>query len=346
MDDPAAPWDGAAYLVQTAWRAHRSMRFCEMTQALRDLCRCTICHDECTRIIRCAKGHGCCMGCNVSLHDTRCPICREPRGSAVDPTLPALLRAARFQLKCNTCQRHFEEAECEVHRAWCPAHLFTCPWANCQKCLPASELGEHVQHHNNVHILPRGADGCYHATLLLTRTSEQVIFCVEDTTVVFQVAIRRVMAGVAAHVHAPLLFYLNTRAYYASSSSPALCTTVRQYAAAECGGRSTWSDEHCMDVVPPMLASSESVVMGSIGAWMSARSVLQEGQLESSMLTVLSQSPPCEAVQAQVRSLGVRAAPRLPQPRDEAEVGTMAAIVHVSFEPRLEMIGDAIQKWT
>lgn len=94
-----------------------------------------------------------------------------------------------------------------------------------------------------------------------------------------------------------------------------------------------------------MLASSEAVVLGSIGAWISARSLLQEGQLEPNMLMVLSQSPPCDAVLPQLRSMGVRDAPRLPQPRDDTDMGTMAAIVHVSFRPRLEGIGHSIQKW-
>ena len=94
-----------------------------------------------------------------------------------------------------------------------------------------------------------------------------------------------------------------------------------------------------------MLASSESVVLGSIGAWISARSLLQEGQLEPNMLTVLSQSPPCDAVLPQLRSMGVHDTPRLPQSRDDADMGTMAAIVHVSFRPKLEGIGHSIQKW-
>lgn len=354
MEDSPSVERIAALLIQVFWRAQRCRRACDTTRTLRELCTCAVCNDECARIVRCPKGHGCCMGCNMSMTDPRCPICREPRGTTTDPTLPLLLRVNRFPLRCNTCRKQVYEHECELHRAWCPAHLFLCPWANCQKCFPAHELAEHIQHHTNVHCLQRELDSMnpmggyeYHAVLLLTRTSEQIIFCVEDTTVVLQVAVRRVITAGGGFAHAPLLFHMNARAYYASSASPALKTRVRQLPVHACADGSEHVEEHCMDIVPPMLASSESIVLGSIGGWMSARSILQDGQLEPNMLVLLRNGRPSPGVNVQVRQLGIKDAPRLPpQSREEVEGGTMAAIVHISFRTMSTSIGHAVLKWT
>ena len=325
----------AARTIQRRWRLYTSSMAAQLRNALRDMTVCVVCGDECVRVVRCAKGHSTCAGCNLSMNDNRCAICRDVRGTTVDTMLPLVLEAARCKLRCQTCYRLSTPAQCELHRAWCEGYRFLCPWHTCQRCVPAAEMASHVEHHANVHRLQRQSDGGYHAILGFTRVGEQFIFCIGDATVVLHSTTRRVSNAPSPHpLHAlsTILFHIVGRAYYPTTSHPAILTELTQLRATTTE-KDAFLDRHHLGPLPPMLASSETVVIGGLGAWVAPRCIQMEPHHEEGSPIVLPNSMPSTTdVGLHVRSNGILDAPTTAATQEHPMGVGAVALIHVRFE--------------
>lgn len=232
-----------------------STRHALLSSNLRDACTCVICQDECVRLIRCPNGHPTCSSCALAtgLADVRCAICREHRGTIVDSTIANLLVRSQVRLRCGTCDSSVLATECERHRAWCPKHLFLCPFAGCRHTCVSSDMAAHLQ---GVHHVPKvmcDSHGKWNAVLVLTPGTHDPACLVTCAGVVL-------MASVVSTP--PLLgtgdtfLVVRMHAFYPSRKVPAVLVTLRQHRA---HNLQRHINEHRCGVLPPMLASRETV---------------------------------------------------------------------------------------
>lgn len=305
----------AVVVLQRLWRVRASARHARAAAQLRAMAECVVCGDECAQLVRCAHGHACCVGCTLAASDTRCPLCREPRPATVDTSLAQALAACGTRLRCRACGVASDVADCEAHRAWCPAHRFVCPWSTCTHTVCAAEMAAHVRHHDRVHQLTRTREGCYHLVTALARPGDAVVTCAGDTTVVLTTA-RRMPHHLHVQEASPPMLHLHVRAYYASARAPALRATLRQLRVDGCDTRDAWSEEHRLGVVPPMIASRESVVLAGQTPALTPRALLAEN-FDHAQLVLPDVDPGAEAsacIGPQVRAAGLRDVPALTKP--------------------------------
>ena len=243
-----------AQWIQQTWRnRHPPPPPTAAKYALRALATCAVCSDECVKLVRCARGHACCMGCATAARDPRCPVCREWRPLTPDAGVRCAIEACRVSLRCSTCGKMSSAATCEHHRAWCPAHEFVCPHASCMKCTSAAGMAAHALTHANTVRLSASSDGGYDVLVVLPlvaiRSPEPiVVVCASLATVVIEPSIVRTDDAM------PIVM-ISMRAYYASDSTPGLKARMRQLDAEDL---TEWTEEHRTGAVAPVLASHET----------------------------------------------------------------------------------------
>ena len=243
----------AAVHVQRAWRRTASHRHALGMARLRDASVCVVCHDECTRVVRCVNGHAACLGCALASGPTSsCAVCREARHAHVDRTLTPLMEASSIKLRCGTCSRMISWRDCETHRAWCPSHRFACPFDGCNAHVRACDLSNHVYSAHQaadllLDLLPEPAEAhTYSAILAMRPGQDAAMLCVGPTVVVVHLALPPMGASEPFYV-------MSLRGYYEGPQSPALHVRLRQHRMET----DTWMSEHNVGVVPPVLASRE-----------------------------------------------------------------------------------------
>lgn len=239
--------------VQRAWRQLASRRHALSMARLRDASVCVVCHDECTRVVRCVNGHAACLGCALaSGAASSCAVCREPRHLHVDRTLTPLMEASSIKLRCGTCNRMVTWRDCETHRAWCPAHRFACPCDGCNAHVRACDLANHVYsaHHATdllLNLLPdTETHPTYSAILAMRPGQDAAMLCVGTTVVVVHLALPPMGTSEPFYV-------VSLRAYYEGPQSPALHVRLRQHRMEN----GMWMSEHHVGLIPPVLASRE-----------------------------------------------------------------------------------------
>jgi len=256
----------SAIVVQQAWRRHMVHMMMHIRAWSRTMSRCVVCDDECATLFRCANGHGCCVGCDASIADQRCPVCRDPRHSNVDQTLTTLLVATRARHLCTACNIYVDTHRIEHHRAWCSSHLFTCPVSSCQQTIRASELAQHVCHHNNV----TRVEPCREFVIVANRFSEDTVIVVEDDVIVVSTtplntnSLNDILSGGIA---------FGIRCYYRDSSVGVWSCRVRQVQTSTSNDNDRYMEEYHVGVVPAMIASREHIVVAPYTPHMMPRCV-------------------------------------------------------------------------
>lgn len=324
----------AATCVQHVWRRRAAARLVAVSQHLRNVAQCVVCADECVKLVRCSNGHSCCMGCVLAASDNRCPLCREVRAAVPDTTIATTLAVCGVRLRCHECGIHTSVDETEFHRAWCPSHRFVCPWSTCSQCVRAVDMAEHVAHHSDVHRLTRQSDGRYHLVVVFARAGDAVVVCVGNTTVVVNNTTTRRLLPASMHSDGAVL-QLGLRAYYPTSMAPALRAVVRQLRVSG----DDFTEEHRYGVVPPMIASRESVVLSGLTPTLTSRSVLSDAFVDSPLI-VAPNVRPGPALGDRLRQAGLRDAPQIVKPFSPMESHALVAVVHLCFcEDRNTPIG-------
>lgn len=327
----------AATLIQQSWRSVASERFSHVASLLRDMTKCIVCQDECVQIVRCSNGHGVCVGCVLSTLDSRCPACRETRPFAVDTATASILGACKSKLRCGTCNMMTSVDGCEHHRAWCPGHKFVCPWSNCSHTVRARDMATHVTMHPNVFELSPLGDGDYHLLTLFSRVGEHAI-CTLDREVTVAISTtathRRMSSGLLPE--GPQSLQVQIRAYYPNPNAPAVTAVVRQIQLIDCEFDTyseSWVEEHRLGVVPPVIASRESVMVGSQGPVMTSRTWLKDTFVgDGPTLFTLPNSRPAQTPQlaARLRNvIGLRDMPGVIIPHKPMDPHTGVVLVHV-----------------
>tara|TARA_B110001450_G_scaffold61192_1_gene57978 strand:+ start:1344 stop:2360 length:1017 start_codon:yes stop_codon:yes gene_type:complete len=316
--------------IQRGWRRIASQRASRLLQHLRELCVCSVCHDECVRLLRCSSNHPLCVGCALLSSDPRCPLCREPRlpsSFVVDSTVPALLEAANVKLKCNTCGKMSDSRDCEHHRAWCRSHTFLCPCQACTHCATGSTLSQHVLTHQEVaRVLPPHRIVC-----VVGRTMEALVLMVHDTTVVMKVSgHRRILHVNREFVPSAPQLQLAFRAYYTSPDAPPIRVTVRQKRVCDCEDDDEWLEEQRVGTIPPVMATRENVWVTTHMPSITPRSVLFEGGNRDDSAFF---QPPYEGLQSQLHRMGLRDFPSVTSPFPmQMEPFLHAALLELRFE--------------
>ena len=342
--------DAAARQVQGEWRRHASQRFARVQAMLREMCKCVVCGDHCTHMVRCSNGHTCCGGCAIGggnpAADRRCPMCRETRALVADSSVPAMLDMCGTTMRCGMCAARLTARDCERHRAWCPRYEFVCPWPACQHCACAKDMAGHVRGHRGVHVLTRTRDGTYHAMLAMVLSNDLQVFCVGDAVVVLTATVRRVLGGAtalddAAHTTVAPQLHVAARAYYPSGDAPVVSASLRQLSVEQCEHHNLWLEEYRIPEVPPMIASREAIMVGgSTGVTLTPHSLMLDAASSSSHLgapSAVTVSLPnhqpggvTRVAYLKMRNLGIRSLPTAMRPLDTVDPTlTPVAIVHV-----------------
>lgn len=340
-DDVGAVVDGGQYLpmcissqnisavrtIQTLWRARASQRLSRAMVQIREMCKCVVCDDECVKIVRCTNGHSCCVGCVLGAADSRCPICRETRVTMTPDALVAdVLHACETRMRCNSCNIMFRSADCERHRAWCPAHQFVCPCSMCTQCIPASKMAAHVvQNHDDVSSLTAFSNGSFHLVFTAGLGRDNIVFAVNDVTVVIGTCGSR-----ASRLSPdPAMIGLSLRAYYPTSTSPSLVATLHQMRVSDCNVVDSWCDAHRYGVIPPMIASRETVVLAPQSASVVPR-VMTFDPYEVPRLILPDHKPGVTpGLMKRVRDSGLRDVPLMTPSMPRLDACTPMSLLHL-----------------
>ena len=242
----------AAVILQRAWRQHMVGMMMHIRAWSREMARCVVCGDECVTLFRCEHGHGCCVGCDASTLDQRCPVCREPRHTNPDDTLKTVLLATRARLLCTACNVHVDTRVCEHHRAWCPCYKFTCPMPSCHQTATGADMALHVRHHTDAVEVAR------EFVLVTNRFSHDIIFVLEEDVFVITTT-PRTASSLNDIISGGILFGI--RCYYKSPDQGAWTCVVRQIQTSSSHIDDRYVEEYHMGVVPAMIASREQIVV-------------------------------------------------------------------------------------
>lgn len=244
----------SAIVVQRAWRYHMVQMMMQIRALSRTMSKCIVCYDECTTLFRCDNGHGCCIGCDASITDQRCPMCRENRHPHVDQTFRTLLFTTRVRHHCTACDIHVDAKHCEHHRAWCPSYAFTCPITSCQQVARASDLAWHVCHHHNIPRVHASRD----FVIVLNRFSEDAVLVIDDDVIVVSTAPRN--SNYLNDIRSGGIIF-GIRCYYHDSNVGTWTCTVRQIQTSMSDDDARYIEEYHIGVVPAMIASREHIVV-------------------------------------------------------------------------------------
>lgn len=267
----------------------------------------------------------------MSARDARCPLCRELRPLAAERAIADAMSACGLRLRCTGCGASTAVDDVEAHRAWCSAHRFVCPHTQCTRCVPAAGMSSHVALHEDVPRLLVGADGARHVVfaLALHSLSDALVLEVGGVVVVVDTTHRRLPMGLAETT--PPVVQLMARAYYPTPAARALRLAVRLLRVAGCDTGHTFCEEHHLGVVPPMLASRETIVLTNVAATLLPRTVIAEDadpRPENPFFLELGR--PAAGLAERARRAGLRDLPHVQAPL-AIHQGTPAAFVHLCF---------------
>jgi len=323
--------DVATRYIQRMWRTYMSIRMARLSAHMRSMCECTVCHDECVQMVRCQNGHGVCTGCETCITETRCPMCREQRPSVPDGAMPQMLKISKMRMRCSTCCKSVWSNECERHRAWCPEHRFMCPWNHCHQTMTSSMMIEHMSHHNACVLVRNTTDEKYHVVVTMTQgMNESFIVIIESTTIIITMG-RRGAFQTAGEFFMGGQCCLNIRGYYGSSSSKPIRVIVRQLSVLNCENSNMWLEEHRCGIIPPMIASRETVISSSNAPSIVPRSILHSDTISPNNETLISTNSPHPGLAAIIKARGIRDVPIATRPFTLREVGTYVAVLHLIF---------------
>ena len=244
----------SAIVVQRAWRNYMMRMMMHIRAWSRRASRCVVCDEECATLFRCVNGHGCCLGCDASITDQRCPVCRDPRHTNVDKTFTTLLIATRARHHCAACNIYVDTRQCEHHRAWCPSHKFMCPIASCRQTIRASALAQHVCHHETA----TRVDPFREFVIVANRFSEDSVLVVGDDVIVVSTTPGNNMF-VNDIVSGEIRFGI--RCFYHDESVGTWTCTVRQVQVSTASNNDLCIEEYHIGTVSAMIASRERVVV-------------------------------------------------------------------------------------
>jgi len=242
----------SAIVIQREWRSAMMQMMMQLRRWSREMTRCVVCDDECVTLFRCENGHGCCIGCDASITDQRCPVCREPRRTTPDDTLRTILTKTRARHLCSACNIHVDTRICEHHRAWCPSHRFTCPIPSCQHACSASQLGQHVRCHTAATAIS------HEFVLVANRISEDTVLVVDDDVIVISTAPRN-SNSLNDIISGGMIFSI--RCYYSGPNVDVWTCTVCQIKTSMSHLDDRYVERYNMGIVPAMIASREQIVV-------------------------------------------------------------------------------------
>lgn len=275
---------------------------------MRELCRCSICQDECVDLVRCERGHSICVGCHMSMNENKCPVCRGKMGPPDSMVTRKFAESLDTSFECTTCGRRHPVHAREIHRAWCPMHKFVCPWPSCNHCACAKDMEGHVRadHPSALKLFP-DAEWGYH--VVFAADSGQFVMCVGETVVVLSLQPRFFLGMTDASI-----CHCVVRAYYTGAEAHPLRCTIRQLQIERCDVADDYTDEHHIPIVPPLLASREHVVTSNVLTVVSPRNCIESGRWEETPFLVLPNARPgkIDGIQEAMERVGVRPAPIVP----------------------------------
>lgn len=242
----------ATVVIQRAWRHHMVRMMMRIRTLSRQMARCVVCNDECVTLFRCEHGHGCCVGCDASITDQRCPICRESRHAQIDETFKTVLYATDARHLCSACNVYVKARDCEHHRAWCPSHKFTCPLPSCRHTSHARHMAQHVQEHDGVVNVPR------EFVVVINRNSDDVVLAIDNDVIVIS-ATQRSANSLNEIILGGIIFGI--RCYYSGPNVGVWTCTVRQIHTSTSDVDDLYVEEYQVGLVPPMIASREQIVV-------------------------------------------------------------------------------------
>lgn len=241
-----------AVVIQRHWRKRQSIAFSAACATIRETrCRCCVCHDETTSVVLCPNGHPTCTGCDASIDDQSCPICRDNRAITCDTTVEYVARTLNMRFRCALCNHVVSSDDVEFHRGWCPAHEFECPCDGCN--VVSRDMSKHIKESHG--SLPRSNKHL----LLVCRFSSNIVFMVDDIVVVASFNTERnggMSELLSGHMN------LHMRAYYPNPNVSPLNATVKQKRIVDVQNDTALETFH-VGVVPPVLASRERIVVST-----------------------------------------------------------------------------------
>ena len=309
-----------------------------MCGVVRERLRCVVCYDETPDLVMCPNGHGCCVGCDVGTESNACPVCRDPRGARIDETQSWVAGRMGIALRCGTCSRGVRAVDCERHRAWCPAHSFTCPHPHCSAVFTFPELRQHLRtRHGTPVVVPRNIDGQYVVFLLAPRNQTETVLHVGDSVVIvgtrtlfrsFVNASDMVVGQSSVHM----------RCYYPSDTSHAWRAVVRQRQVAHGDAEDECLEEFHLGTVAPVLASREHVTTVPYAPVIVPRCSMSEDVIRDTTVVVTDRRRLRDAF----RDHSVRDLPRLTRPHLPATLsGEPVSILEIRMTRDLTVrIGD------
>ena len=271
----------AARLIQARWNRVQSRRHARLCGAMRERLRCVVCYDETPDLVMCPNGHGCCVGCDLGTEGNACPMCRDPRGARVDETQSWFATRTGLALRCGTCTASVRAADCERHRAWCPAHKFVCPHPRCGETMALPDLRRHLlTRHEPAVIVPQDASGRYVVLLLAPRYVSEAVLHVDDSVVMVGTrTMYRSYTNASELVNGQMS--VTVRCYYPSDTSRAWRAVVRQRQVADGEREDAWLEEFHVGVVAPVLASREHVTTVPYAPLIVPRCIMSEDAFEA-----------------------------------------------------------------
>lgn len=326
-----------ATIIQRQWCRRQSRRLAKVTAWIHEMSVCCVCHDECATLVRCRNGHGCCSGCDASNDDRRCPICRELRAPHPDAILPMVTKIVPVHFKCSLCETYVPSTQCEKHRAWCPSFKFTCPCGTCTETVTVATMKHHVLGHN-VPFLLTSYDRESVFYMVITRYVSDTVLVVDDTTFVLSNVQRR------THVHLSDIMSgqvsLHMRAYYPHPASHAWTSCIQQVRVTDVSTDS-WIEEYRMGIVPPVIASRESVITSSYLPVIVPRCMMYDSA------PVLGERPALVLeddgrVSHAIRNHNVRDIPMMTKPHDRIDTtnGVPVAVLRIHLRRTPTIISD------
>lgn len=294
----------------------------------RQMMRCVVCEDECVTLFRCDNGHGCCLGCDSSNSDRRCPICRAPRHVNPDDTLKGILVATRARHLCSTCNVYFNSLDCEHHRAWCPTHKFTCPVASCRHVFEASRLANHVNSHDGAIDIPR------EFVIVVNHFSTDAVLVIDNDVIVVSTSMRN-SSNVSDIMSGGIFFGI--RCYYSGPTVGAWECTIRQIQTSTSHLDDEYMEEYNIGVVSAMIASRERMLVAPYTPFVMPRCMDTNPNGPRSPLVFFETG---YALSKRLSNHGIRDVPRLTKPtRDVTLEGPLTCVLRVRLRRLTTPVG-------
>ena len=307
-------------------------RMASTMRQIRDMSGCVVCGDECTQVVRCSNNHACCMNCHTKMsHDTRCPMCREPRCPGGNEIL-SLMTTSGIHFECKNCGKQSTRKDHEHHRAWCPRHEFDCPIGSCGQNVTLSEMANHAMTH--------GAQRVDLKPFAVAFTKGDVLFFVVGNALVVISSnsyVRRLNA-LDFTSNIPLCM----KAYYASPEHQVLSCTILHHSLSSFS-KGAPNERLSVGPIPAVLASHEHTVFTSrvpvIVPFCCQGTTTIDQALSSSL--VYTEIEKRDEIEKSLRRFGVRDIPVVANPTN---IHRFVGLVELQFSIDPVKIGDLYRR--